>query len=319
MLQLRIVAPVDLAPTALTYLETLDGVADLAHFPGASRRPVGDVIQCVVSSDVASAVIAALEQLGIESRGSIVVDRLEARVAFARDTEEKHAHEGVVWEEVEAKTHAMTKLTLHFLVYMMAATVIAAIAIITDSVVLIIGAMVVGPEFGPLCGLSVGLVHGKRDLVREALISLGLGFLLAFVASFVVTVIFIVSGIAPTTLAAEVHPTTLFISRPDAYTVVVAVLCGVVGMLSLTTASAGTLIGVLISVTTIPAAANVGVATAYGNGDEAWGALIQLGVNLVAFQATGMITLRIQRAGFATRAATFVEKLRDVRLRRRRI
>ncbi|MDX2092997.1 MAG: DUF389 domain-containing protein [Kofleriaceae bacterium] len=65
-------------------------------------------------------------------------------------------------------------------------------------------------------------------------------------------------------------PATLFISRPDAYTVVIAALCGVVGMLSLTTASAGSLIGVLISVTTIPPAGNVGVAAAYGNSDEMW-------------------------------------------------
>ena len=40
-------------------------------------------------------------------------------------------------------------------------------------------------------------------------------------------------------------------------------------MLSLTTAKSGALIGVLISVTTIPAAANIGVAAAYGDWGEA--------------------------------------------------
>jgi uncharacterized membrane protein len=86
-------------------------------------------------------------------------------------------------------------------------------------------------------------------------------------------------------------------------------------MLSLTTASAGTLIGVLISVTTIPAAGNVGVAAAYGNWGEMWGALIQFGVNLGLIQVAGLVTLRVQRGAFAGRLAGYVERLRQVRLR----
>ena len=123
------------------------------------------------------------------------------------------------------------------------------------------------------------------------------------------------TGVAPEVLDASRHPATLFISRPDAYAVVIAALCGVVGMLSLTTASAGTLIGVLISVTTIPAAGNIGVAAAYGNFDAMWGASIQLGVNLAVIQVPGLITLRIQRAAFAGRVAGFVERVRQRPLR----
>ena len=48
------------------------------------------------------------------------------------------------------------------------------------------------------------------------------------------------------------------------------------GVLSLTSAKSGALIGVLISVTTIPAAANIGVAAAYGDGEEWRGAMVQL-------------------------------------------
>jgi len=316
MLLLRIVAPSESAPTVLAYLEGLD-VSDLIHFPGASVRPRGDLIQCVVGSDLASVIVSALRELGISERGSITIDRLDASIG--RIDECSDPDPGfVVWEEVEAKTAAMAELSTAFLLYMMAATVIAAIGILTDSVVLIIGAMVVGPELGPLSGLSVGLIQRKRELVRQSLISLAVGFPLAFVAAFLVTWAFRASGVAPDTFDATQHPATMFISRPDAYTVVIAALCGVVGMLSLTTASAGTMIGVLISVTTIPAAGNVGVAAAYGNYDEMWGALIQLGVNLAVIQVAGLITLRIQRAAFATRVSGFVDRLRRIRLRQLR-
>jgi uncharacterized hydrophobic protein (TIGR00271 family) len=316
MLLLRIVAPSESAATVLAYLEGLD-VFDLIHFPGASLRPRGDLIQCAVGSDLASVVVSALRELGISERGSITIDRLDASIG--RTDECSDPDPGVVvWEEVEAKTAAMAELSTAFLIYFMAATVIAAVGILTDSVVLIIGAMVVGPELGPLSGLSVGLIQRRRELVRQSLISLGVGFPLAFVAAFLATWAFRAAGVAPEVLDASHHPATLFISRPDAYTVVIAALCGVVGMLSLTTASAGTLIGVLISVTTIPAAGNVGVAAAYGNYDEMWGALIQLGVNLAVIQVAGFITLRIQRAAFSTRVAGFVERLRQLRLRQLR-
>ena len=49
---------------------------------------------------------------------------------------------------------------------MILATLIAAVGIVTDSIILIIGAMIVGPEFGPLAGLCVALVQRRRALAR---------------------------------------------------------------------------------------------------------------------------------------------------------
>ena len=51
-------------------------------------------------------------------------------------------------------------------------------------------------------------------------------------------------------------------------------------MLSLTEARSGALIGVLVSVTTIPAVGNVGAAAAYGAWSEVGGAALQLAINV---------------------------------------
>ena len=72
-------------------------------------------------------------------------------------------------------------------------------------------------------------------------------------------------------------------------------------MLSLTSAKSGALIGVLISVTTIPAAANIGVAGAYGDAGEALGAASQLAINLAAIVLAGVMTLFIQRRFYVSR------------------
>ncbi len=71
-------------------------------------------------------------------------------------------------------------------------------------------------------------------------------------------------------------------------------LAGVAGMLALTENRSGTLVGVLVSVTTIPAVANVGVAAAYGERAEVAGAAFQLGVNITGLVIAGAATLVVQ-------------------------
>jgi uncharacterized membrane protein len=72
-------------------------------------------------------------------------------------------------------------------------------------------------------------------------------------------------------------------------------------MLSLTSAKSGALVGVLISVTTIPAAANIGVAAAIADWSEWRGAMAQLTVNLIAILLAGGLTLSFQRWIFGRR------------------
>ena len=72
-------------------------------------------------------------------------------------------------------------------------------------------------------------------------------------------------------------------------------------MMSLSTAKSGALIGVLISVTTIPAAANVGVAAAYEDWDAFSGSLQQLGINIVSLLLAGTLTLYVQRLQYLRR------------------
>ena len=75
----------------------------------------------------------------------------------------------------------------------------------------------------------------------------------------------------------------------------VAVLAGIVGVVSLVEARTGALIGVFISVTTIPAAADIGVSIAFENWSEARGSLVQLLLNVVILIAVGAIGLVVQR------------------------
>ena len=82
-------------------------------------------------------------------------------------------------------------------------------------------------------------------------------------AAWLLTVGMKATGVAPDTFSQHDHGLAILISEPDELSALVAAFAGAAGVLSLTTAKSGALIGVLISVTTIPAAANVGLSAAY--------------------------------------------------------
>jgi uncharacterized hydrophobic protein (TIGR00271 family) len=211
--------------------------------------------------------------------------------------------DAVVWEQVESRTSESAELSFSFAAFMVIAALIAGAGILTDSTILIIGAMIVGPEFGPIAGICVAIVSGRLDLARRSAIALGVGFPAAIVATLLGTLAVRPFGIAPDSLGPQTHPATLFISTPSAWSIIVAALAGVAGMISLTTAKSGALLGVLISVTTIPAAANVGVGAAYGDWSEIRGSLAQLVINLATLVAAGTATMAGQRLAYARRAA----------------
>jgi uncharacterized hydrophobic protein (TIGR00271 family) len=91
------------------------------------------------------------------------------------------------------------------------------------------------------------------------------------------------------------HPLTSFISRPDAFSFIVAFLAGIVGILSLTAAKSEALIGVLISVTKVPAAGSTAVVLAIGEPRMALGSALQLAINLCGMVIAGTSTLLVQR------------------------
>jgi uncharacterized hydrophobic protein (TIGR00271 family) len=299
VIHLRIVAPEDAAHKALELLCASPAVVNVVHLHGASRKPKGDVILCDIAREEASLIISDLKELDIPAVGSIAVEHVDTAISDAAVAAEKSApglpSDAVVWEEVQQRTSEDTELSVSFVGFMVIAMQIAAVGILFDQPILIVGAMVVGPEFGPLAGLSVALVHRQGALARRSLLALAVGFPLGVLLTLATVLMFKETGLGPETYTADDHQLTGFISHPDFFSFFVAFVAGIAGVLSLTSAKSGALVGVLVSVTTIPAASNIGVATAYGDRDEARGAATQLGINLTSIVLAGLLTLFIQR------------------------
>lgn len=305
MVHLRIVVPRDRSEKVLGLLEATPSTCNLVYLPEAARQPRGDVVLCDVAREDASIVIEDLKELGVAREGSIALEQIDSQISDAAKQAERAAwgvpSDAVVWEEVEARTSESSELGGNFLVFMILACLIGSVGIFTGSPILIVGAMVVGPEFGPLAGLCVAIVERRRRVALRSLTALAVGFPIGITAAFLFTLICVATGLVDSNFKSIDNPLTQFIAEPDAFSVIVAVFAGAAGVLSLTSAKSGALVGVLISVTTIPAAANIGVAAALGNWADWRGAIAQLTINLTGIVLAGIGTLFVERKLFRRR------------------
>jgi uncharacterized hydrophobic protein (TIGR00271 family) len=301
----RIVSPADRTDRVLDVLRGSRSVCNVVRIPGAVQEPRGDLVLADLAREDASVILDQLKALGVHEDGSIALDDVNALLSRGADRAEANARgapsDAVVWEQVDTVTEEATELSGAFMAFMVIAALIAAVGIYLDSAILIVGAMVVGPEFGPVAGLCVAITTRRRDVAVRSAIPLLVGFPVAIAVVLVATLVFKATGLTPDSFHAKQHGLARIISSPDFFAFFVAVCAGVAGVLSLSTAKSGALIGVLISVTTIPAAASIGVSAAYGDGPGLGGSAAQLGINLAAILVAGTATLSVQRALYERR------------------
>ncbi len=299
LLQLRVTVPADRTDLVRELFEDDPGTAHLAVLPGASVSPAGDLVLADVARESADGLVRALRDLGVHRDGAITMTSIDAAVSSAaRRAEEEapgDAADAVVWEQVIRTTDADSALSVSYLAFLTIATLLAAIAIINDSAILTIGAMVLGPEFVPLAALAVAVVQGRPAGARRALVTLVGGFAIAIGVTAALTLVGRGLGWFGAEVLSADRPQTGFITSPDKWSLVVAVLAGVAGVLSLTSAKSGALVGVFISVTTVPAAADMAISLALGGGREFVSAATQLGINLAGITVAATATLALQR------------------------
>jgi uncharacterized hydrophobic protein (TIGR00271 family) len=300
MLHVRVVSPAGRTGQLVQTLSTMPGVQNLVVLAGGARRPEGDAVQFDVRDGAANPVFRALHDLDLASDGRVAVHRVDASLggtAPVRRTGYLAPEVAPVWELVEANIRAGAAYPPSFYVLLTIAGLIGAVGILTNSQILIVGAMVVGPEYNAIIAVALGITQRDRRAVRAGLLALFWGFLAAVVVTFAFSAGIRAAGVPPASAFLHgIRPVANLINSPNLFSVVVAVLAGIVGVVSLTESRANALIGVFISVTTIPAAASIGVSVAYGSWSEARGSLVQLLLNVVLLIVVGAAGLRAQRA-----------------------
>jgi uncharacterized hydrophobic protein (TIGR00271 family) len=305
VIHVRAVSPPQITPHALDELGRNEGVLNLVHLPAASRMPEGDAIQFDVITAEANEVLHLLRRLEVDRQGSIMIDTVETSISDAVARAEGREPPGKsfspVWERVDAQLRSMGTYPPSWFVLLAIAGLIATVGIVTNSEILIVGAMIVGPEYSAIASTVLGINKKEGRRIREGLGALLIGFVIAILACLLFGLIINAFNLQDQAFVHGTRPVSDLINSPNFYSVVVAVLAGIVGIVSLTEARVSTLVGVVVSITTIPAAADVGLSMSFGFWREAWGSFIQLILNVGLLILVGAITLGIQRTFWTRR------------------
>jgi uncharacterized hydrophobic protein (TIGR00271 family) len=199
----------------------------------------------------------------------------------------------LVWADVLGTAIQNARSVARYLIFMMAAGVIAGFGVLYDNSTLIVGAMAVSPDTLAITAACVGFVTGRGRLGLRGLVTLGLGLGVACLTALVLAALLdLFNGIPADFSVGESSLSDL--TTVNSAIVGVALAAGVAGMLAVET-RASAAVGVAISVTTIPAAAYLGVAAGVGEVGKVPGTLAVLGVNVTLLLASGMATLLVQR------------------------
>jgi len=301
VITVRVACPADLVPAVEGRLRSDTEISSLVIHRGACVEPPGDVFEADLPREIANLVVDDLMTLGVQERGTIQLLPVTTWISRpALEAEERapgDSNDAVVWTDVIERAYDESRLTWTYASFMILATLLAAIAIVTDSVILVIGAMVLGPEFVAIAALGVGLVRRRFNLFGQAARTLVLGFTLSIAVTAAMAAVARAAGlIAYDQLLTSARPGTSFIFTPNWWSFTVAVIAGAAGVLALTSARSGGLVGVFISVTTIPASGNIALALVFGVWHELWGSLATLVINIIGMAIAGWLTLLVQQA-----------------------
>jgi uncharacterized hydrophobic protein (TIGR00271 family) len=298
-MHLRLIVPTEQTPALVEALDADPRVTNVVLMAGAAVRPSGDLVLCDVAREAVTDVLERLRNAGLYEDGGVTLSTIEAAPSANAQATEVAApgapDDAVIWDAVIDQAYGQVAGSWSYYTFLTIAVILAAIAVITDSAILVVGAMVVGPEFGAVAALAVGIALGRARLSWRALALLVQGFLLAIAVTLVLALLARAAGWVHPSSVTAARPLTGFIWRPDRWSVVVAVIAGCAGVLSQTAGRSNALVGVFISVTTVPAAGDLALSMAMWKGDQILGSLAQLLLNLTGMTVAGVATLLIQR------------------------
>ena len=302
LVHLRLTVPDDLTERVSDLLVRHDCTTNVTVQAGVVCKPDGDLVECDVAREEAGSLLRMLEDLELDERGAILIETPTGTpFREARRLEELapgHPDDAVIWEEVEGQAYAGAVATVSYLIFLVLAVILAAIAVLTDSSILVVGAMVVGPEFAAVAAASAGIVLARWGLLGRSLRLLGMSFTFAVAVVTVLALFGRVLGWVTPEMVAAPRPNTGFIWHPDKWSFIVALVAGAAGALALAIQKTATMVGVFISVTTVPAAGNLALGLAVWNREEIVGSLAQLGINIAGMIISGIVLLLVVRTSW---------------------
>jgi hypothetical protein len=221
MLHVRVVSPSGATDGMVERLSADPGVCNLVVMRGAARRPDGDAVQFDLLTRFANPVLGEL-RARVRDHGSVVIQNVDAAITGPEGPSEPEGPEAggkarygevpPVWELVESNIRAGGEYPVSFYTLLVIAGLIGAVGMLTNSQILVVAAMVVGPEYGAIMATALGIDKGDHRAVRQGLAALTAGFATAALSTLVFGLLIRWSGETPRLYEAGVRPVSELIN-----------------------------------------------------------------------------------------------------------
>lgn len=189
-------------------------------------------------------------------------------------------------EELHQDLSGSTRISAVYLTTVALSTLVAAVGLMSSSVAVVIGAMVIAPLLGPNVALSLAATLGDVDLAWDALkanlAGVGAALALSVLVGVLLPVDPTVSEIAGRT---DVEPGDI----------VLALAAGAAGTLAFTQGLSAAVIGVMVAVALLPPLVAAGLLLGAGETALAYGAFLLVAVNITCVNLAGVVTFLLQK------------------------
>lgn len=276
----------------LEQLSTIEGIVNLvrsgtALAPAPGCTPIGEQLSLTITNDAERPLFRLLDELGIVSDGSISTSEVTCLVARSEQQAINHESNETTWDEMAFLLRSDTNISFNYLMSMALAGAIAAGGIWSDTIHLIIGAMIIAPAFEPIARIPFGLVTRSSGMAKDGLRAASWGYLALIASAAVVTVLLGVSS-SPKAPLPELQWVNYWtdMTVPGALTSAFGAIAGAVvigGQRSVLTT------GVMVTLALIPSAALVGMGIGSGELAIAGKGLARCAVDIALVLVAGAV------------------------------
>lgn len=297
MLLLKVVCPSDLTDRVVDAINEIPGAGRISATASLDHDGSMTVLQTEIPNRSADQILAGLAALDGWGDGEVTLTEVgeSERIRFDRGNAIAAAEreDGVGRRQVRTMLRHLVRFDYQYVALMMMAALIATVGLIANLPIAIIGAMAFSPDLGRLNAMAFALLIRDGGLFWHGTRSIAAGMVIAMALSALGTVILVLVGATDEPLSGIPAQLRDYVSVIDGFTIMIALAAGVAAMVVFIGERGQSAVGVGVSITTIPAAAYVGIALAAGEWTEAGSAAMVLIVNIVcvvgAEVATGFI------------------------------
>lgn len=300
MLLLKAVCPAVVADDVIRVLRASPGTGRISHAGATEVSGSLDIIETEIPDSAAGRLMARLAELDGWEEGDVTLTTVGHVERFqfvnGRAIALPKLDGGQLAQPDSTTLQHLVQVDVNYVLLMMMAALIAAVGLIAGLPMAIVGAMAFSRDLGRLNVMGFAILFREVRLFLRGAGSVAVGMFVAIVFAAIATLVLEATGAATDPLQDIPDRLRDFVSVLDGFTIMVALGAGVAAMLVFISERGTTAVGVGVSITTIPAAAYIGIALAEGAWSDARSGAAVLIVNIVCVLGAEVLTGIILRS-----------------------